>query len=53
MSRESTVFKSLFLVGLFLASLFAAAMVSQPQPVLMVEQVDSANGGARHSVHVC
>ncbi|GIS43305.1 MAG: hypothetical protein Ct9H90mP16_03750 [Candidatus Poseidoniales archaeon] len=48
MSRESTVFKSLFLVGLFLASLFAAGMVSQPQPVLMVEEVDSASGGARH-----
>ena len=48
MSRESTVLKSLFLVGLFVASLFAAGMVSQPQPVLMVEEVDSASGGARH-----
>ena len=48
MLRESAVFKSLFLVGLFLCSLFAAGLVSQPQPVLIVEEVDSASGGARH-----
>ena len=48
MLRESAVLKSLFLVGLFLCSLFAAGLVSQPQPVLIVEEVDSASGGARH-----
>ena len=38
MLRESTVFKSLFLVGLFLASLFAAGWFTSP-PVLMVEKL--------------
>ena len=48
MMRESAALKSLLLVGLFLSSLFAAGLVSQPQPVLIVEEVDSASGGARH-----
>ena len=48
MTRFSTASKSLFLVGLFLASLFAAGIDSQPQSVLVVEEVDSSSAGARH-----
>ncbi|MEE2759252.1 MAG: hypothetical protein VYA86_04660 [Candidatus Thermoplasmatota archaeon] len=48
MTRNSSVSKSLFLVILFLTSLFAAGLTSQPQSVLLIEEVDSTSGGARH-----